>query len=425
MTPHPHYDTEVLIVGAGPTGLALAVTLKRAGIEALVVDRQACLQNTSRAAVLHAHTLETLDELGVTPRILSEGRPVSTFSLRDRDQTLMRLKFDGLPSPHACLLMLPQDRTEHILHDALRQAGGDVRWQTRYVGLDQTDSGVDVTLDTAAGIETLRARYVVGADGMQSRVREAAGVGFAGHTYAESFVLADVDLDWTHGNGEVMLFFSVSGMLVVAPLPGGRFRMVATLDHAPAEPGIEDMQALLDTRGPGTPGKVTAVHWSSRFRLHHRVAEHYRAGRMLLVGDAAHVHSPAGGQGMNTGLVDAVLLGKMLAEVVSGRRTPAYLDGYEAQRRPAALEVLSLSARLTRAATLKSAPARALRNLGLRLVGRIPPLRRRIEMSFSGLSRRSAATMPDDAHRFVAGTAGKRGESTALSQRRLAKQDAR
>ena len=390
----PHL-ADVLIVGAGPTGLALALALRRAGVDALVVDRQACLQNTSRAAVLHAHTLDMLDTLGVTPKMMREGLRIASFGLHDRDRALARLQFDTLPSPHNCLLMLPQDRTERILYDALRDAGGSVFWQTQCVDLHQSGKAVEVKLATGHGVETVRARYVVGADGMHSRVREAAGIGFTGHAYAESFVLADVEIDWALGSEEVRLFFAPQGMLVVAPLPNGRYRMVATLDQAPAEPGVEAMQALLDARGPAAqPGRVTAVHWGSRFRLHHRVADHYRAGRLLLVGDAAHVHSPAGGQGMNTGIVDALLLARILAEVLAGRRAPDFLDQYETQRRPAALAVLALSARLTRAATLKSAPARMARNAVFSLIGRVPALRHRIEMNFSGLSRRSAAVLP-------------------------------
>ena len=221
----------------------------------------------------------------------------------------------------------------------------------------------------------MRARYVVGADGMNSLVRRTAGIGFSGSNYEDSFVLADVDMEWGLGRDEVMLFFSPGGPLVVAPLPNGRFRLVATLDKAPEKPGVADMQALLDARGP-THGaaKISSVHWSSRFRLQHRVADHYRAGRLLLVGDAAHVHSPAGGQGMNTGLVDAVVLGKTLAEVISGRRDAVFLDEYERLRRPAAVQVLGLAGRLTNMATLKSAPRRTAAKRGAQNRG--PPAHR-------------------------------------------------
>jgi 2-polyprenyl-6-methoxyphenol hydroxylase-like FAD-dependent oxidoreductase len=386
------FDTDVLIVGAGPTGLALATTLARAGIRPVVVDRLAAAQNTSRAAVIHAHTLEELEPLGISPRLVQAGIRLKHFSVRDRDQVLARLAFDGLPSRYACLLMLPQDRTEAILRDALEEARASVRWGTTLESLREDADGVEAVLVSAAGPETIRARYVVGADGMHSLVRKTAEIGFQGHSYEESFVLADVDMEWSPGRDEVMLFFSPPGMVVVAPLPEGRFRIVATLDEAPEKPGVEDIQRLLETRGPATGTvRVKQVHWSSRFRLHHRVADHYRRGRLILVGDAAHVHSPAGGQGMNTGLVDACVLGKLMTEVVRGRQPDHYLDQYEALRRPAAIQVLALAGRLTAAATFKSAPKRFLRNLVFRLIGAVRPLRRKLEMGLSGLARRGAA----------------------------------
>jgi 2-polyprenyl-6-methoxyphenol hydroxylase-like FAD-dependent oxidoreductase len=202
-------------------------------------------------------------------------------------------------------------------------------------------------------------------------------------------------MSWGHGRDEVMLFFSPAGLVVVAPLPEGRFRIVATLDDQPEQPGVADLQALLDARGP-TRGRaiVSRVHWSSRFRLHHRVADAYRRGPFLLVGDAAHVHSPAGGQGMNTGLVDACVLGRLLADVLHGRRGDEALDFYGDLRRPAAQQVLRLSGRLTAMATMKRAPQRMLRNIGLRIVDALPIARRRIAMNLSGLARRAAAEVP-------------------------------
>lgn len=387
----PTLETDVLIVGAGPAGLALGTTLLRAGIRPVIVEKLPGGQNTSRAAVLHAHTLEVLDSLGVSPRLVQEGLRLARFSIRDRDRVLARMRFDELPTPYACVLMLTQDRTERILADALAAAKGAVRWGCSVDALAETPHGAEATVSSPAGRQAIRARYVVGADGMHSFVRESAGIGFTGRSYEESFVLADVDMEWGQGRDEVMLFFSPAGLVVVAPLPGGRFRIVATLDEAPREAGVAEVQALLDARGPTRGGaRVARVHWSSRFRLHHRVADHYRRGPFLLVGDAAHVHSPAGGQGMNTGLVDACVLGRLLAETLSGRSPDSALDRYEALRRPAAQQVLKLAGRLTGMATVRSAPRRFLRNLALTLMDRLPPARRRLEMNLSGLSRRAA-----------------------------------
>jgi 2-polyprenyl-6-methoxyphenol hydroxylase-like FAD-dependent oxidoreductase len=387
-------DTDVLIVGAGPTGLALATSLHRAGISFLIVDQLETGQSTSRAAVIHAHTLEVLEDIGVSKTLVHEGLKVARFTLRDRDRKLVQLRFDDLPSPYAHLLMLPQDVTERILRDALADASQRVRWSCRVESLVETAAGVEAVVRTKAGRETLRARYVVGADGTHSVVRSAAGIGFSGHSYEDSFVLADVDMEWDHGRDEVMLFFSPDGLLVVAPLPNGGFRLVATLDDAPERPGVEVVQKLLDTRGPAHGRAVVSrVHWSSRFRLQHRVADRYRHGRFLLVGDAAHAHSPAGGQGMNTGLVDACVLGKVLADVISGRRDASRLDDYESLRRPAAELVLGLAGRLTGMATVKGTLRRQMRNALLRTLGLLPFVRQRLQMQLSGLARRAAAEL--------------------------------
>ncbi|MCP5158936.1 MAG: FAD-dependent monooxygenase [Gammaproteobacteria bacterium] len=391
-------QTDVLIVGAGPTGLALATILKRAGIDCVIVDRLKAGQHTSRAAVLHAHTLEILEALGVSERLSEEGLKLTHFRIRDRDQILVRLRFDRLPTRFAHLLMLPQDRTEAILTDALIAAGGTVRRGHTVETLLESLDDVTAIVTSDGRRETIHARYVVGADGMHSLVRRSAGISFEGTRYEESFVLADVAMSWALGREEVSLFFSPAGLVVVAPLPiPDRYRIVATLEDAPEHPGKADVQALLDTRGPKCgAAKVIDVLWSSRFRLHHRVANQYRRGRFLLVGDAAHVHSPAGGQGMNTGLVDAYVLGHLLADVVSGRRDDSHLDRYEALRRPAAQQVLRLAGRLTRLATVRSVLGRTLRNLALQMVDRLSMARHQFEMNLSGLSRRAAAALESD-----------------------------
>lgn len=375
-------QTDVVIVGAGPVGLTLATALAARGVGTILLDRQEQGANTSRAAVIHARTLEVLDAIGVTPALTAQGIVVPRFTVRDRDRALLTIDFGALPTPYPYTLMLPQSDTERILTDRLAELGGLVRRPAEVAGVRQDDDGVTATLTTG---ESIRARFLVGADGMHSTVREQAGIGFTGDAYAHSFVLADVRMDWQLPGDEVMLYFAPAGLVVVAPLPGGRHRIVATLDQAPERPSLADVQALLDERGPRrAPARVREVVWSSRFRVHHRIADRYRHGRIFLAGDAAHVHSPAGGQGMNTGIQDAVALAAVLAEGTD-------LDRYEARRRPVAAEVVALTDRMTRVATLHSRPLIAARNTVLPLVGRIPAVRRGLAMNLSELALRSAA----------------------------------
>jgi len=378
-------ETDVLIIGAGPTGLALAITLQQAGIRHIIVDKLEAGLNTSRAAVIHAHTLDVLDQIGVGGELAAHGMRMNTFTIRDQTRALVQLHFDGLPSSHSYLLMLPQDETERILTRRLEALGGGIHRGVTAAWVQQNEDHAWVEL---AGLGMVRARYIVGGDGMNSIVRKSAGIEFEGGTFGESFVLADVMMDGVEQTqrSEVAMYFSTAGMLVAAPLPSGGFRLVATVDDAPERPNRCDIQALLDARTGGDSRTVREVVWSSRFRVHHRLAGAYRKGRLLLMGDAAHVHSPAGGQGMNTGMVDAVVLGQLLIRAISGEGD-SVLDAYQKLRRPAAEEVLALSGRLTRMATVRGAGWRFIRNLILSLANRMPGFRKTLLMNLSGLSR--------------------------------------
>jgi 2-polyprenyl-6-methoxyphenol hydroxylase-like FAD-dependent oxidoreductase len=384
--------TDVAIVGAGPTGLALACVLAAKGVDFMLLDRLAEIQTTSRAAVIHARTLEVLDSLGVTPRLHAEGRVVSRFTVRDRDRVLATIPFATLPTRYPYTLMVPQQITERILLERLRELGGDAFRPYAVTGQEQHKD--DVALSVAAdggATQTVRARYVVGADGMHSVVRQHAGIGFSGDAYEHSFVLADVRMEWPVSADEVMLFFSPDGLMVVAPLPGVYHRIVATSDEAPERPAIPHLQQLLDARGPVTnAARIHEIVWSSRFRVHHRLADRYRADRILLAGDAAHVHSPAGGQGMNTGIQDGLALGEALADVVQGRVPASGLDGYERRRRPVAQRVVAFTDRMTRAATVRGRSMRTIRNAFVRGVAGVPRIPLALATELAGLRNRPA-----------------------------------
>ena len=373
--------TDVLIVGAGPTGLTLGAVLTKRGVATTVVDAQPAGENTSRACAVASRTLEVLERIDVSQQLVAQGIHNPRFSMRDRDRVLIPIDFSSLPTSYPYTLTISQADTERVLLDRLTQLGGEVVRPRTLTGLTQDDESVVATFDNG---DPITARYVVGADGMHSAVRAQAHIGFRGHEYPESFALADVRLRGSAPANEIFLFYAPAGLTVIAPLPGGAYRIVAPVENAPAAPTAEFVQRLLDARGFG-PGRlvVDEVIWGSHFRIHHRVADSYRAGRLLLAGDAAHVHSPAGGQGMNTGIQDAVALADALEQVLAGA-PDSLLDCYGDDRRAVALEVLSLTGRLTRMATLPPV-LRPARNVAMQLSSRVPAVRRQLAWRLSGL----------------------------------------
>ena len=374
-------DCDVLIVGAGPTGLALAAELRRLGASPMVVERHAAGANTSRAAVIHARTLEVLEPLGVTETLVGDGLKMREFWVQERDRILLSVDFGGLPTAYPFALMLPQDRTEAILLARLEALGGSVTRGATFEGFEADGEGVRARIATTDGVRTVTARWLVGCDGMHSKVREAAAIGFKGAAYAQTFVLADVRMDWPAGRQAVGLFLAPEGLMVIAPLPGDHFRIVATVDDGPESPSVAFVQQLLDSRGPGRDlGTVREAVWGSRFQVHHRLADSPRKGRVLLCGDAAHVHSPAGGQGMNTGIQDGVSLA---AALVAGDETG--LDAWAARRRAIARQVVLMTDQMTRMAMIKSKVGQGLRNWIVSTLLRVPALRRRVVRTLAEL----------------------------------------
>lgn len=370
----------VLVVGAGPTGLAAAVALRASGTEVRVVDAATEGANTSRAAVVHPRTLEVLEPLGITPRILERAVRVPRFEVREGTRVLVRLDFSGLPTAYPFTAMISQSETEGLLRDELAELDTPVSWVHTIETLEQSADTVHATVRSPDGTrEQFDVDALVGADGMHSTVRDLVDIGFPGAGYEQSFLLADVRMSWAVPRDTVSLTFAPGGLVVVAPLPDERFRVVATVDDAPEQPDLDDIQRLLDNRAPG--GRVSEVTWSGRFRVHHRLASAFRFGRVFLAGDAAHVHSPAGGQGMNTGIQDALVLARILA-------TNSDFDRYERLRRPVAERVVGLTDRMTRAVTIRSPARRAIRNRLIQGAFLLPAIRHRLAMEISELAYR-------------------------------------
>jgi 2-polyprenyl-6-methoxyphenol hydroxylase-like FAD-dependent oxidoreductase len=386
-------EEKILIAGAGPSGLALAAELKRRGVNAMIVDQQPAGANTSRACVVHARTMEVLEPLGVTRDLLAEGVKVPIFRIRDRDRPLLTIDFSDIPSAYRFTLMIPQNRVEQILLQHLERLGCNVMRPCKLIGYTTSPSQVEAQIQVNDSSDQsikapIKAQWLIGCDGMHSIVREQSGIAFAGGEYDASFVLADVSMAWPLSREEVTLFYSPKGLVVVAPLPDERFRIVATVDEAPEVPSREFMQAILDARGPmSNPGRLHDVAWSSRFHIHHRVAQAPRKGRVLLCGDAAHVHSPAGGQGMNTGIQDSISLAEALTSTLRDG-DEARLDAWAAQRHKVASDVVKLTDRMTRVATMKSPTAQALRNIAVVFAGHLPPVRAAVARTLAELDAR-------------------------------------
>ena len=325
----------VLIVGAGPTGLMLALRLSHHGVPFRIVDRNSGPGQASRAMAVQARTLEFYDQLGLGDAVVSkgiraervhfreEGQQVAELSLSDLGETLTRYPF---------VLCFPQDDHERFLVDELAKRGVRVEWSTALTRLSQDDAGVRATLLSAAGEQTCEADYLCGCDGAHTTVRPELGIDFPGGTYEQLFFVADVKIDRPI-TGDVTINLGARSLLLMLPVrSSGMWRLIGLVP-----PDVDDRKALgfNDVR-PTSEAllglEVDAVNWFSTYRVHHRVADRFRDRRVFLCGDAGHLHSPAGGQGMNTGIGDAVNLSWKLANVVQGRSDAVVLDSYEPER---------------------------------------------------------------------------------------------
>jgi len=392
-------STEVLIVGGGPVGLATAIALHQAGVDVVVLEkRDARESTTSRAMVVHARTLEVLEDLGVTEALVASGHRASSFTFHDGAKTLLRLPFDDLPTKYPYMLLVPQWRTEQVLEERLTALGAKVRYGWTFTGLRQRADGVDVQVDDPDGEHRLiRALLVIGADGGRSAVRGAVEIPFVGEDYAGDFLLADVEMTSDLSDDAIHNFLAPEGMMVIERLPDGKSRIVTTDVPTAAAPTRDELEALVHARATPT-ARVGSIAWMSRYGVAHRIAAAYRRGRVLLAGDAAHQHSPAGGQGMNTGIQDAVVLAE-LAHAALRLDDLTMLDEYERRRRKGAKDVIRLTDRFTRLVTVRNAVNRRLRNIALAAVGRLPGVRHAIAMRISELTNTGTpTTFPAEAY---------------------------
>ena len=331
-------DTEVLIAGAGPTGLALAIWLSRLGVRVRVIDKTAEPGTTSRALAVSARTLELYRQLGMADPLVEGGVKVPGANFWVQGKQVARLSLermgDGL-TPFPFALIFPQDAHERVLVDRLNDLGVQVERRTALVRFDQEQAGVRATLTKEGGPEeSCNVLYLAGCDGAHSTVRESLGIGFPGGTYSDIFFVADVEASGPATNGEIHVDLGRSDFLAVFPLKGaGRVRLVVTVLERPADGHREvTFEDVRDRVGQHLKFKVEKMNWFSTYRVHHRVAAKFREGRVFLLGDAAHVHSPVGGQGMNTGIGDAVNLAWKLAAVLQERAGANLLETYEPER---------------------------------------------------------------------------------------------
>jgi 2-polyprenyl-6-methoxyphenol hydroxylase-like FAD-dependent oxidoreductase len=333
-------NARVLIVGAGPTGRTLGLSLVRRGVPFRLISAAEGPGEHSRAMVVQARTLEFYDQFGFADDVIRQGVPVGEAHLRESDKNgrsreVVRVSFrdlgEGL-SPYPFPLAYPQDDHERFLADKLKEAGGEIEWRSRLTGFTQDADKVGASVlhdDRAEEIET---EYICGCDGAHSVVRESLGVGFPGGTYDQLFYVADVKIA---GGLRRDLYINLGEHILTLMFPVRSSGMQRLIGLVPPELSEREDLKFDDIRGREElllDVRVTEVNWFSTYRVHHRVADRFRAGRAFLLGDAGHIHSPAGGQGMNTGIGDAMNLGWKLAQVLQGRGGPALLDSYEPER---------------------------------------------------------------------------------------------
>lgn len=399
-------QASVLIVGAGPAGLSLALSLSRLGVPFRIIDRLATPASVSKALAVWSGSLEAFSALGVVEDFIAAGIHLQDLHMGDGAREVARMPIaEGVDSAFPFTLILPQSRTEAILAQHLSAAGHAVEREVELLDVTEIGTTVRATLRRPDGrTETLDVPFLVGCDGARSLVRHHLGIAFEGYTEPQTFLLSDTRIDGPLDPACIYIWWSAKGSIALFPVEGGIWRTFALRDEPAHDepPTLEEIQAHLDACGP--PGlRAHSPTWLSAFRVNERLAAAYRRGRIFLAGDAAHIHSPAGGQGMNTGIQDAVNLSWKIAAVLAGRGdAEALLSSYEAERRPIAREVVAAAARTTHLGLVAHGEAtRLVRDAVISITSRIPAVRRKIQGAMSETRiAYEAGALRDAVHRF-------------------------
>ena len=346
----------VLIAGAGPTGLTAALELARMGVAVRLVDKREAPAATSRAIGVQARTLELLDQRGLADEMVRLGNPGRFGSVYGGGKRVLHLDFAYVPSRFPFLLFISQAETERILREACARHGVVPEWRTELVGVQQDalshgSAPAHAVLHTPnGGLDRVGAPWIIGAEGAHSLLRTTLDLPFEGHTREEQYALGDLLIDGDLPDTDFHIFSSENGFMGLFPMGGAHFRLIASnpigTPSPGTEPSLDELQAIYDGRSH-IPARFHDMTWSSWFRINSRMVSRLKVGRLLLGGDAAHIHSPAGAQGMNTGIQDMVNLCWKLARVIRGEAPPALLDTYEADRLPVMRRVLSRTDGLT------------------------------------------------------------------------------
>ena len=359
--------SDVLIIGAGPTGLVLALWLTRFGVKVRIVDKTAEPGTTSRALAVQARTLELYRQLDLADFVVEHGHKVPAVNLWVKGEPAARLAFETVGqdlTAYSFLEIFPQDQHERLLIERLERLGVKVERRTELMRFTDAGGQVAASLRTPDGrLEECEAAYIAGCDGARSIVRESIGTGFPGGTYRQVFYVADVEAAGPAINGELHIDLDEADFLGVFPLAGaGKARLIGTVrDERAADIEKLTFDDVRDRAIAHLKVEVNKVNWFSTYHVHHRVTDHFRKGRAFLLGDAAHIHSPAGGQGMNTGIGDAINLAWKLAAVVASRAGDNLLDSYEAERIGFARRLVATTDRIFSFATAEGRIADLLR----------------------------------------------------------------
>ena len=416
---------KVLVVGAGPVGLTMAAELARFGVTVRIVDKSPARTDKSKALVLWSRTLELIDRMGCGASFVEAGLKARGANIIAGATGIAHIGFDGLETPHPYGLMLPQSETERLMEQHLNAFGVEVERRVELTRFVTDEDAVTAFLRRPDGSEeTLDVDWMIGCDGAHSIVRHGLGMEFEGDTLVSHWILADLHLTGPAPLDEIEIYWHADGILALFPITPGRHRVIADVGDVkagehPPDPTLKEVQSLLDQRGPAGIKAVDPI-WLSGFTINERKVADYRADRVFLAGDAAHVHSPAGGQGMNTGMQDAMNLAWKLALVCRGSANPEPLLGsYSAERSEVGREVLANAGRLTTIALMRGAVAQSIRNHLAQLLFGLSPVMRAMtnQMSELSIGYPNSPLSRADGHVHSGPAAGARAPLSAVGRR--------